>query len=285
MFKAVRRDVEDDSVLMDYPPTRIPFVRTPRADTPIADLSRLSKVIALIGPGGSGKTVVARHIAGELLANGKADRAMLAALDQTVRTLAEFFHAVEHPPSSDPAETADWLQGLLQFLAENRGNAVLDFGGNDLSLIRTLERMPGLVDTLEQEGVGVVAAYMLTPRVGDLTTIAKLDSLGFRPKATALILNLARADKPTAFDALRRHPTYRSAMDRGAVELWMPKLNEEVSGRVERAKVLFRQAMNGEAPDGRKPADLTAMERSTVREFHERMRSEFKVIDNWMPWN
>jgi hypothetical protein len=284
MFTTIMDDMDDDSVVVGLPPTTAPFTRTPRADIPIADLSRLSKVIGLIGPGGSGKTVVARWLCGELVDRGKQDRALLAALDPTNRSLAEFFNTVQTPPSSDPDETAAWLQNLLHFLGRQRGNAVLDFGGGDVSLARTIEQMPPLADVLEQDGVGFVAAYVLTPRTDDLATLTTFEQRGFRPKATALILNLARAETPSAFNAIRRQPAYKAALDRGAVELFMPALAQHVALPVERAKVHFRQAMNGEASEGRKPVNLSTIDRSRVREFVERMRAEFQVIDGWMPW-
>jgi hypothetical protein len=284
MFRVIQEDMEDDTVIVGLPPTTAPFVRSPRPDVPVADISRLAKVIGLIGPGGSGKTVIARWIGGELLAKGKLDRTLLAALDPTNRTLADFFDAVQKPPSSDPNETATWLQGLLKFLADKRGNAVLDFGGGDVSLARTIEQMPTLADALEQDGIGFVACYVLTPRVDDLASLVTFERQGFRPKATALILNLARAETPAEFNAVRRQPAYKAALDRGAVELLMPELVQRVALRVERARVHFRQAMDGEASEGRKPADLSMIERSMVREFHERMRAEFQVIEGWMPW-
>jgi hypothetical protein len=284
MFATIMEDMEDDTVIAGLPPTTAPFTRAPRSNVPIADIARLSKVVGLIGPGGVGKTVIARWICGELAAKGKLDQALLAALDPTNRSLADFFEAVKTPPSSDANETATWLQNLLQFLAKQRGSAVIDFGGGDVSLARTVERMPALADTLEQDGVGFVAAYVLTPRVDDLASLVTFEQRGFRPRATALILNLARAETPAAFNAVRRQPAYKAAMDRGAVELLMPELSQHVALRVERARVHFRQAMDGEAPEGRKPADLSLIERSMVREFHERMRAEFQVIEGWMPW-
>lgn len=284
MFSAIMEDMSDNSVIAGLPPTTAPFTRAPRPDVPIADLSRLSKVIGLIGPGGSGKTVIARWLGGELRDKGKLDRTLLAALDPTNRSLADFFDGVLQPPSSDPAETAAWLQNVLKFLASKRGNAILDFGGGDVSLARTIEQTPTLADTLEQDGVGFVAAYVLTPRVDDLASLVTFEQRGFRPKATALILNLARAETPAEFNAVRRQPAYKAALDRGAVELLMPELVQRVALKVERARVHFRQAMAGEASEGRKPADISLIERSMVREFHERMRSEFQVIEGWMPW-
>lgn len=284
MFAAAVADVEDDSVIAGLPPTTAPFTRSVRGSQPIADLTQLTKVMMLIGPGGSGKTVAARYVAGEMLAHGGLDRTVLAALDPTNRTLADFFDTVLQPPSSDPAETAKWLERLLQFIAQKRMNALLDFGGGDVSLTRTVETMPGIADAMEAEGVGLIATYVLTPRVDDLASLMTFEERGFRPKATALILNLAKAKTPAAFDAVRRHPAYKAALDRGAVELWMPALEEDVALRIERARVHFRQARDGEAPAGRKPAVLSPLERYRVREFLERMRAEFQIIDNWMPW-
>jgi hypothetical protein len=284
MFSTIMEDMKDDVVVAGLPPTTAPFTRAPRPEIPIADLTRLTKVIGLIGPGGSGKTVIARFLGGELWDKGKLDRTLLAALDPTNRSLAEFFDGVLQPPSSDPDETVAWLQTLLKFLASKRGNAVLDFGGGDVSLARTIEKMPTLANGLEQDGVGFVAAYVLTPRVDDLASLVTFEQWGFRPKATALILNLARAETPSAFRTLQRHPAYKAALDRGAVELWMPKLAQEIALSIEEAKVHFRQAINGEASEGRKPASLATFERSQVREFVERMRSEFQVIEGWMPW-
>jgi len=277
-------DPDDDTVITGLPPTMTPFTRAARPDIPIADISQLAKVWALIGPGGSGKTVIARYLCGELLAKGMQARALMAALDPTNRTLAEFFDGVLQPPSSNPAETVTWLQNLLQFLAKKRGNAILDFGGGDVSLARTITAMPGLADSLEEQGLGLVAAYTLTPRTDDLASLVTFEQLGFRPRATALILNLAKADTPAAFDAIRRQPAYKAAIDRGAVELWLPALSQGVSLRIERARVQFRQAREGLAPEGRKPASISLLERIEVREFLERMAAEFQPIESWMPW-
>src|ERR1700750_2524848 len=93
-------------------------------------------------------------------------------------------------------------------------------------------KMPTLAEAMEEQGIGLIAAYMLTPRVDDLASLVTFEQSGFRPRATALILNLAKADTPAAFDAIRRQPAYRAAMARGAVELWMPALSQGVSLRI-----------------------------------------------------
>jgi hypothetical protein len=223
-------------------------------------------------------------LGGELHVHDKLDRTLLAALDPANRTLADFFSAVMQPPTSNPAETVSWLQNLLEFLTKHRGNAVLDFGGGDVSLAQLVAKMPTLAEAMEEQGIGLIAAYMLTPRVDDLASLMTFERSGFRPRATALILNLAKADTPAAFDAIRRQPAYKAAIARGAVELWMPALSQGVSLRIERARVQFREAREGLAPEGRKPASISLLERVEVREFLERMAAEFQPIDGWMPW-
>jgi hypothetical protein len=283
MFEMLN-DLEDDTVISGLPPTTASFVRTSRPDTPIADLTRLAKVWMLIGPGASGKTVLARWLGGELYVHDKLDRTLLAALDPANRTLADFFSAVMQPPTSNPAETVSWLQNLLEFLTKHRGNAVLDFGGGDVSLAQLVAKMPMLAEAMEEQGIGLIATYMLTPRVDDLASLVTFEQTGFRPRATALILNLAKADTPAAFDAIRRQPAYKAAMARGAVELWMPALSQGVSLRIERARVQFHEAREGLAPESRKPASISLLERVEVREFLERMAAEFQPIEGWMPW-
>ena len=81
---------------------------------------------------------------------------------------------------------------------------------------------------MESAGVEPVALYPLTPRSSDLTPLAAMTKAGFRPKATALILNEGRADSTRAplqeFGQIRRHSVYKSAIAQGAVEIWMPRL-------------------------------------------------------------
>lgn len=283
MFAQDAEDFGDDMVVGGLPPTTAPLVRSQRT-APVADLTGLSKVWMLIGPGGGGKTVLARWLGGELANRDMLGNTLLAALDPTNRTLTDFFETVMQPPSSDPGETVNWLRSLLQFVGRKRGNAVLDFGGGDVSLARAIDATPTIADAMEQEGVGLVAGYVLTPRVDDLASLVTFEQRGFRPRATALILNLSKADTPAAFDAVRRQPAYKAALARGAVELWMPELSQGVALRVEQARVTFRQAQDGEAPAGRKPAPISLLERVEVREFLERMASEFQAIEGWLPW-
>ena len=169
-------------------------------------------------------------------------------------------------------------------MAKGRRSGVFDFGGGDASMRHLIEAMPTLTNVMEEAGLALIGAYVLTPRSADLTFLKTYERLGFRPRATALILNLARAETPAVFDGLRRQPDYKAALDRGAVEIWMPAMPQDVALRIERAQVHFSQARDGEAPEGRKPASITLLERVMVRQWLEEMDVEFSVIDGWMPW-
>jgi hypothetical protein len=274
---------DNDITVSGLPPTAVALVRSEQKSPPV-ELSQMSKIWMLVGPGGGGKTVLARWLGGELGHRNLLHRTMLAALDPTNRTLTDFFEDVQQPPSTDPAETVIWLQSVIEFIVKQRGNAILDFGGGDVSLARTVKTTPTMADALFNNGIGIVAAYLLTPRVDDLASLVTFEQQGFRPRATALVLNLAKADTPAAFDAIRRQPAYRAAIDRGAAELWMPALSQAVSLRIEQARVQFRQARDGEAPPGRKPAAISLIERIMVREFLDRMATEFHSVESWLPW-
>ncbi len=287
LAEMLRQDQEaghDDAPVEGLPPTSAPFQQSARTG-PVADLTRLAKVWALIGAGGGGKSTIARWLGGELAERGMLDRTLLAALDPMNRTLAQFFEAVMTPPSSDPAETEAWLRKMLEFVTKQRLNGVLDFGGGDTSLARLVQAAPTVADQLEEAGVGLIAAYVLTPRLDDLASLVTFEGAGFRPKATALILNLGRAETPAAFDAVRRQPVYKAALARGAVELWMPALEpQNLALRIERGRIQFVQARDGVSATGAALPAVGGLERVLVREWLERMDAEFAAVRSWLPW-
>lgn len=284
MFQQEREEAADDFDVAGLPPSLALPTRSKRT-LPVPDLTGLGKVWELIGPGGAGKTVLARWLGGGLVERGMEDRAILAALDPANRTLTHFFDDVQQPPSADPVQTTAWLRELLGFVAKQRANAVLDYGGNNVSKVRLVEAAPTIADSMEQDGVALVAAYVLTPRVDDLAPLVTFEARGFRPRATAMILNLGRAETPAAFDAVRRQSAYKAALDRGAVELWMPALEpQSLALQVEQQRFQFHQARDGEVPAGRKASTISALERVMIREWLQRMDEEFAAVSTWLPW-
>lgn len=284
MFQQEQEDAADDFDVAGLPPSLAAPKRNERT-LPVPDLTGLGKVWELIGPGGAGKTVLARWLGGSLVERGLQDQAILAALDPANRTLTHFFDKVQQPPSSDPVQTTAWLRELLRFVAKQKAHAVLDYGGNNVSKVRLVEAAPAIADSMEQDGVALIAAYVLTPRVDDLAPLVTFEARGFRPRATALILNLGRAETPGAFDALRRQSAYKAALDRGAVELWMPALEpQSLALQVEQQRLQFHQARDGAVPAGRNASYISALERVMIREWMQRMDDEFAAINTWLPW-
>ena len=191
------------------------------------DLTGKAKAIMAIGLGATGKTTLLRWLCERALERGE-DELALATVDPVNRELGHYFPAAMVPPTQDPAQVTAWLEQLLAMILETGKSAALDFGGGDTTLARLLTEVPDLQQMMESAGVEPVALYPLTPRSSDLTPLAAMTKVGFRPKATALILNEGRADSTRAplqeFGQIRRHSVYKSAIAQGAVEIWMPRL-------------------------------------------------------------
>jgi hypothetical protein len=72
---------------------------------------------------------------------------------------------------------------------ETRKSVAVDFGGGDTTLGRAVNAVPDLQQMMESAGLEPVALRPLTPRSSDLTPLAVTEHAGFKPRATALILN------------------------------------------------------------------------------------------------
>lgn len=265
---------------------RVPAEAVTEPRTALApDLTGRPKVVFLIGPGGSGKTMFARWMADRMTEGGR--EAVLAALDPQNRSLATWFEDVAMPESSDGGQTSRWLRELLRFLVVHQRAGVLDLGGGDTSLVRTIETVPDLVTTLREGGVEPVAIYMLTPRQDDLGLVETLESAGFQPRATLLVFNAGRVDttlsNTEAFARVRRHSILRAAIARGAVALVMPRLEPEVTQEIEGKRLGFAMARDGQVPEGASFGPMGAFERAMVRRWLERMEQEFAPAASWLP--
>jgi hypothetical protein len=255
--------------------------RSPRTQ-PIPDLTTLAKLWLLIGEGNTGKTTLARYLIERLDEHNKLPNTMIAALAPGNRNLVSFAAGTLQPPTADPRETAIWASEYLEALQKARWSGVWDFGGGDTALRTLIEAQPNLAERSEQEGLAVVAGYLFSPRLDDLAFLKSLDGMGFRPRATLLILNLGTAEGvPSAFDAIRRQPEYKSALDRGAVEIWMPAMPQLVALEIEQARAKFAHARDGHAA-----AEISLLDRVEIRKWLERMDAEFKETEaaGWMPW-
>ena len=289
MFSRQRdADTSADVEIRPLPSTQGKGMRRPlRQAVQADDMRGMAKAILLIGAGGSGKTTLARWMGEEVCRRpGLGEKTLIAAFDPTNRTLADFFQHVMQPETSDPADVADWVRDMLSFMIKNRAPAIMDSGGGDVSIARLIEAAPDLASVMHEEGLALIPFYMLTPRVDDLAILATFEQAGFQPKATALILNMATADTPAAFDAIRRQPAYRAAIDRGAVELWMPALEpQSIALSIERARSPFYHARDGVASTALVAPNISLFDRVFVRGWLNKMNEEFGIVEAWMPWS
>lgn len=249
---------------------------------PVADLSNRPKVLMTIGAGNSGKTTFLRWVAER--ATGAGSTALFAALDPENRELRDYFADVHEPPSYDPAKVTQWLETFLSFAMREKISAAIDFGGGDTTLGRLVSETPDIAATMEEAGVSPVAIYLLSPRLADLSPLATLEEAGFRPQATALVLNEGRADptmtREQAFERTMKHSAFRAAIDRGAVQLWMPRLVP--AKEVEDRRIRFEQARDAIMPEGRRVTPLGPFDRGRVRAWLARMEAEFTPISSWL---
>lgn len=249
------------------------------------DLTGKHKVWFLIGPNGSGKTALARWMGWNLAEEGRS--VLMAALDPANRSLATWFGGVMQPDNNDGTQTARWLRDLLQHVIDRIESAILDFGGGDTALAKLVNEAPDLGAVLVEGGVNPVACYMVGPRVEDLASLDVLERAGFQPAATVIVLNEGRVDstltREEAFARVLRHGTFTRAVARGAVVLWMPRLEPEVAAEIEGKRLTFGQARDGQVPAGAKFTPIGGFKRSMVRRWLEAMQREFSPVASWMP--
>jgi hypothetical protein len=239
----------------------------------------------LIGAGGTGKTAEARWLGWRMDEAGRP--AFRAALDPTNRSLASWFENVEQPPSSDPAQTARWLREALEFLMTDKPPAILDFGGGDTALAKIIDSAPGIVEAMDEAGIAPVACYMLAPRLDDLGPLEAMERAGFRPKATVIILNEGRVDttltREEAFSAIQRHSVFKAALARGAMPIWLPRLEPDVMLEIEAKRLHFGHARDGSVPAGRTFSPIGGLRRSMVARWLKRMEQAHEPIRGWLP--
>jgi len=214
---------------------------------------------------------------------GAGRQVLIADVDRTNATLTSYFEGVQRPPEGDESSVSAWLEKLLTFAMAQKLSAYIDLGGGDTTLRRLVSEVRDLVAMLEASGVTVVAAYLLGPQTDDLSPLATLETAGFQPAATALVLNegLVEASLPRedAFARVLRHSAFRAAVARGAVPLWMPRLLP--AGEIEARRVMFGQAAIGTVPTGRKQTPLGPFDQGRTRAWLETMRAELAPVHSW----
>jgi hypothetical protein len=214
---------------------------------------------------------------------GAGRQVLIADVDRTNATLTSYFEGVQRPPEGDESSVSAWLEKLLTFAMAQKLSAYIDLGGGDTTLRRLVSEVRDLVAMLEASGITVVAAYLLGPQTDDLSPLATLEAAGFQPAATALVLNegLVESSLPRedAFARVLRHSAFRTAVARGAVPLWMPRLLP--AGEIEARRVMFGQAAIGTVPTGRKQTPLGPFDQGRTRAWLDTMRAELAPVQSW----
>ena len=246
------------------------------------DLSGKKKIVFWIGRGKTGKTTGIRWAAEAAILAGAT--LLMADMDPTNDTFSKYIDNVARPPeASDPALSLKWLDKLLQHALQHRLSLLVDLGGGDTTLRRLVEQLPDLVEMAEAQGFAIVLFYTAGPQEEDLSPLATMEGLGFRPSATAIVLNEAMADlgdSPLqAFARVLRHSAFLAAVGRGAVPIWMPRLLP--AQQVEIRRLHFRDAAAGEIGQGKTP--LGPFDRSRVLNWLQAMDANFVGIRTWLP--
>jgi hypothetical protein len=182
---------------------------------------------------------------------------------------------------------------LLDFLdylvsGARRRSVILDFGAADSALAGVVRRAPDLHRSLGNAGYGVVACHVLSAPPGDdLSVLRTMESVGFQPEATVLLLNEGRAPWPgppeDAFATVTRHDGFRDAVARGAAVVRMPALDGEVIREIETQRLDFGVARDGRPASGAMFQPLSGLGRGMVKDWLERMETVFAPIRPWLP--
>lgn len=202
-------------------------------------------------------------------------------------SLASWFDGVLQPAGHDSGQTSRFLRDFLDHLLQAKTPAIIDLGGGDTALERTARNTQDLPQTFEAAGVGLVACYVLSPRIDDLHVVQAMEAAGFQPPATAILLNEGRVDSEIspeeAFAAITRHSVFRNAVARGAIPIWVPALEHDIMHEIEIKRLDFGMARDGQIPDGETFSPIGGLRRSMVGRWLARMEQAFAPIQSWLP--
>ena len=79
------------------------------------------------------------------------------------------------------------------------------------------------------------------------------------------------------------HSSFRDAVARGAVVVWVPALESAVMQEIEAKRLDFGLARDGLVPEGATFQPIGGLRRSMVRRWLERMEAAFAPIESWLP--
>jgi hypothetical protein len=277
-------DEEDEEFEVVLAPRASRMERSVASVSPI-DLAGKPKLLFMVGRGGTGKTTLARWLGWRMAEQGR--ETLLAALDPQNRSLVGWFTGVAQPADGSVYETSKFLKQLIDDRIAQRAGAILDFGGGDTSLTRLVESHRDVCDMLVDAGVEPVGVYTVGTGVDDLAAMLLAEREGFLPRARMIVLNEARAPlgtpRETAFRALMRSKAYQAAIQGGTMPIWMPALDAEVAADIERRRLTFGMARDGQVRDGMKSPPIGGLDRVGVGRWLRAMEEDFAPVATWLP--
>ena len=231
------------------------------------------KLVVTHGRGGTGKSTFVRVMLERAREVGRV--CAVADADRTNATLAAFFTDVVRPAHPDDKTVHDWLDDLVNQQADDRITVILDMGGGDQVFKRFAKELE-LARLMESANIMPVAVHLIGPDVDDLAYLHDVEESGaFCPAQTILVLNEGRIrdqrPRDVAFAEVREHSIYRKALDRGAREIWFPRLAcmQEVNSR----RMLFAAA----------EASLGLTNRQRVSIWRREVEAALVPVADWLP--
>jgi hypothetical protein len=242
------------------------------------DLSAASKLVMVMGPGRAGKTTLVRWMVERAQARygaGEGPPVVLATADADRPALQAFFPDANAPGS--PGEVDDFLGRLISHVMTHPKNVLVDFGA-DRTLAQLVTQIPTLEADMNDAGVTPVLFYLMTPRAMDLTTPDQMEISGFKPSSTVLVLNMGTIEEGKVpereFASIRANSTYRAMIERGAAEIWMPRLYSHKP--IEERLLSLRAAAE-------KDGGLPWLEMKRTAAWLNYMETAFSPIATWLP--
>jgi hypothetical protein len=234
-----------------------------------------------MGRGKTGKSTFIRWAAERAFRMGRSP--VIADGDRTIATLAAFFEGVARPPSPDPLDMKEWLNGMIEGQIEERFNVLLDLGGGDL-IWKEHARDLALVNLCEQYGVDPVGVHFLGCDLDDLAYLRDVEAGGvFAPRKTLLVLNEGTVPSgrsvARAFDAVQNHEIYRAAVARGARPIFMPRLG--CMTEVDRRRIMFEDAEAGRVKEGQDR--IGPINRQMIAIWRREMDAAFADVADFLP--
>jgi len=268
--------------------------RGSQAAGPLTAPELLSRLVFTFGRGTRGKSFWARWAidralnAGRDIVIGDFDRQ-----NQSLRTLYGDARCTV-PAGAEDADVEEGLRDLAEAAMEQPRTGIVDFGAGDTTLRRVSRKLGGFARFLEENRVGCTAVHVFGPSLDDLAVLKDLepqpkarDELErqgvFAPRSTILVLNEALvppgSSPERSYKPLISHPVFQAAVERGAVPVFMPRL--DVAREIELKRLGFIAAEAGQpGPDGTR---IGPWNRSLIRTWRQTMETIHQDVLGWLP--